>query len=126
MFFGQGPFMEKEVIEINASIKKQKPSNLMAVLALYFPLDVEKEGFEKIKITQKKFENGNTGVFFVYHNLPDDALKAVKVFLELERQHQYNWKVFPSKPIGSYGASKKLTNGAFLIAPNYPFSASLK
>ena len=117
--------MEKEVIEINASIKKQKPSNLMGVLALYFPLDVEKEGFEKIKITQKKFENVNTGVFFVHHNLPDDALKAVKVFLELERQHQYNWKVVPSKPIGSYGGAKKLTNGAFLTAPNYPFSASL-
>ena len=52
----------------------------MGVLALYFPLDVEKEGFEKIKITQKKFENENTGVFFVHHNLPDDALKAVKGF----------------------------------------------
>ena len=65
--------------------KNKKPSNLLAVLAFYFPLDVEKEGFEKIKITQKKLENGNTGVFFVHHNLPDDALKAVKVFLELER-----------------------------------------
>jgi hypothetical protein len=63
MFFGQGPFMEKEVIEINAAIKKQKPSNLLAVLALYFPLDVENEGFEEIKMTQKKLENGNTGVF---------------------------------------------------------------
>ena len=51
MFFGHGPFMEKEVIEINAAIKKQKPSNLLAVLAHYFPLDVEKEGFEEIKIT---------------------------------------------------------------------------
>ena len=97
MFFGKGPFMEKEVIEINAAIKKQKPSNLLAVLALYFPLDVENEGFEEIKMTQKKLENGNTGVFYVHHNLPDDALKAVKVFLELERQHQYNWKVVSIK-----------------------------
>ena len=97
MFFGQGTFMEKEVIEINAAIKKQKPSNLLAVLALYFPLDVENEGFEEIKMTQKKLENGNTGVFYVHHNLPDDALKAVKVFLELERQHQYNWKVVSIK-----------------------------
>ena len=46
--------MEKEVIEINVTIKKQKPSNLLAVLAFYFLLDVEKEGFEEIKITQKK------------------------------------------------------------------------
>ena len=90
MFFGQGPFMEKEVIEINAAIKKQKPTNLLAVLALYFPLDVEKESFEEIKITQKKLENGNTGVFYVHLNLPDEALKAVKVFLELERHHQHN------------------------------------
>ena len=42
MFFGHGPFMEKEVIEINAAIKKQKPYNFLAVLALYFHLDVEK------------------------------------------------------------------------------------
>jgi hypothetical protein len=63
MFFGQGPFMEKKVIEINAAIKKQKPTNLLAVLARYFSLDVEKEGFEEIKITQKKLENRNTGVF---------------------------------------------------------------
>jgi hypothetical protein len=90
MFFGQGPFMEKEVIEINAAIKKQKPTNLLAVLALYFPLDVEKESFEEIKITQKKLENGNTGVFYVHLNLPDDALKVVKMFLELERHHQHN------------------------------------
>jgi hypothetical protein len=90
MFFGQGPFMEKKVIEINAAIKKQKPTNLLAVLARYFSLDVEKEGFEEIKITQKKLENRNTGVFYVHLNLPDDALKAVKVFLELERHHQHN------------------------------------
>ena len=41
MFFGQGPFMKKEVIEIDAAIKKQKPSNLLAFLALYFPLNVK-------------------------------------------------------------------------------------
>ena len=89
--------MEKEVIEINNAIKKQKPSNLLAVLALYFPLDLEKKGFEEIKITWKKLENGNTGVFYVHHNLPDDSPKAVKVFLELKRQHQYNWKVVSIK-----------------------------
>ena len=99
--------MEKEVIEINAAIKKQKPSNLLAVLALYFPLDLEKEGFEVTKITQKKFENGNTRVFNVHHNLPDDALKAVKVFLELERHHQHNWKVVSIKTLWQCWRSQK-------------------
>ena len=63
MFFGQGPFMEKEVIEINAAIKKQKPSNLLAVLALYFALDVENEGFEEIKMTQKSSKTETQGSF---------------------------------------------------------------
>ena len=80
------PFLEKEVTEINDLIKKQKPSNLLEILSLYFPYDTEDGGSEEIEIVQRKLENGNIGVFYLHHNIPDDAIQAVKVFLELDRQ----------------------------------------
>jgi hypothetical protein len=45
MFFGQGPFMEKEVIEINVTIKKQKPSNRSGRLGILFPFGCGKGRF---------------------------------------------------------------------------------
>ncbi len=44
-FFGQYPFLEKEVTEINDLIKKRKPSNLLEVLSLYFLFQMENKGF---------------------------------------------------------------------------------
>lgn len=96
-FFGQHPFLEKEVTEINDLIKKRKPSNLLEILSLYFPYDMEDSSSEEIEIVQKKLENGNTGVFYLHHNIPDDAIQAVKVFLELDRQAPHHWKVVSIK-----------------------------
>lgn len=95
LFFGKDPFKVHSIdrITINKQIKKRDSLKLMEILSLYFPLEIGWEGKEQIEIRQKIMENGNIGIFYSHHNIPDDALKARQVMMELKSNGHLCWEV---------------------------------
>lgn len=77
----------------------EKDENLSAqdVIKLYYPEEVEiGEGNEKIEISEKKLENGNTLVTLIHNNLLDDSLKGEKYIMELNSTND-KWNVISIK-----------------------------
>ena len=95
LFFGKYPFKVHSIdrIALNEQIKERDSLKLMKILSLYFPLEIGWEGKEQIEIRQKIMENGNIGIFYSHHNIPDDALKAHQVMMELKSNGYLCWEV---------------------------------
>lgn len=78
---------------------KGKSEDLSAqdVMKLYYPSKVESgEGNERIEISEKKLENGNTSVTLIHDNLRDDSQRGEKYIMELKRANN-KWAVISIK-----------------------------
>ncbi len=107
---------EKDNIQINTTIKKEKfeklnseeinkklegkSENLSAqdVMKLYYPnkLEETEEGNEKIEISEKKLENGNSLVTLIHDNFLDDSQGGQKYIMELKNTND-KWKIISIK-----------------------------
>ena len=81
--------------EINKKLER-KSENLSAqdVMKLYYPHKVEAndEGNEKIEISERKLENGNSLVTLIHDNFLDDSVRGEKYIMELKNTND-KWKI---------------------------------
>lgn len=91
-------FIIVDTDDINQKLNK-RIENLSAkeVMKLYYPINVNgKEGNEKIEVSEKNAENGNTLIILIHDNLLDDSLKGEKHIMELKMTNN-KWTVISIK-----------------------------
>lgn len=98
---------ELDFEELNNKLANEN-ENLSAqeVMKIYYPHRVETtEGHEKITISEKVINNGNTVVILIHDNLLDDSVKGEKYQLELKKisnrwvvvSIKKNWKCWKNR-----------------------------